>query len=135
MKETRFALLLCLVALIGGSFAGIADVVQAASEWQCRCGDECYGCPSDVDNDCVVNIVDIMVVASRWGCQCGDECYEPLYDFDHDCDIDIEDIVAVANRWRCECGDECYDCTIWQPSGTTPWLGQLRWHAVDRPAD
>ena len=128
-------LLFCLVALTGGSLAGVADIVQATSEWRCRCGDECYGCPYDVDNDCVINIVDIMTVASRWGCQCSDECYEALYDFDADCEIGLPDIMAVASRWRCGCGDACYDCTIWQPSGITPWQLQFTDLPVDQSYD
>jgi len=45
-------LLFCLVVLTGGGSAGAADIVQATSEWPCKCGDECYGCPYDIDNDC-----------------------------------------------------------------------------------
>ena len=57
-------LLLCLVVLTGSGYVSIADIVPAASERPCQCGDECYGCPHDIDSDCVIDIVDIMAVAS-----------------------------------------------------------------------
>ena len=80
MKKLRdlFSLvfLLCLVALTGSGSVSVADIAQAASEWRCRCGDKCYGCPYDINNDCVIDIVDIMSVACRWSCECGDEGYD-----------------------------------------------------------
>ena len=60
MRKPRYlfplVLLLCLMAPMGGSVAGLADIAQAASERPCQCGDECYGCPHDINNDCVINI-------------------------------------------------------------------------------
>lgn len=48
----------------------VADIMQVASRWRCRCGDDCYNPRYDVDGDCDVDIVDIMQVVTRWGPTC-----------------------------------------------------------------
>jgi len=87
---------LCLIALIGSSSASaavpapsalaqqpppcvlfgdfsedgqidVADIMQVANRWRCKCGDGCYGSRYDIDNDCDVDIVDIMLVVKHWG--------------------------------------------------------------------
>jgi len=55
MKRLRnlfsLVLLLCLVALTGSGSVSVADITQTASERPCECGDKCYGCPYDINND------------------------------------------------------------------------------------
>jgi len=94
---------LCLIALIGGSSASaavpiplalaqqpppcvlfgdfiedgeidVADIMQVANKWRCKCGDGCYESRYDIDNDCDIDIVDIMRIVVRWG----DSCENPL---------------------------------------------------------
>jgi murein DD-endopeptidase MepM/ murein hydrolase activator NlpD len=49
----------------------IADIMQVASQWRCKCGDICYNTLYDLDRDCDVDIVDIMLVVKHWGESCG----------------------------------------------------------------
>ena len=49
----------------------VADIMQVASRWRCRCGDACYDPLYDLDDDCDIDIVDIMLVAGQWGDTCG----------------------------------------------------------------
>ena len=49
----------------------ISDVMQVASRWRCRCGDECYDPYYDIDDDCDIDVVDIMLVVAQWGETCG----------------------------------------------------------------
>ena len=48
----------------------IADIMQVASHWRCRCGDACYDPRYDLDGDCDIDIVDIMKVVVHWGETC-----------------------------------------------------------------
>ena len=48
----------------------VADIMQVASHWRCRCGDECYDPRYDFDGDCDIDIVDIMLVVKHWGETC-----------------------------------------------------------------
>ena len=48
----------------------VADIMGVASQWRCRCGDECYDPRYDVDGDCDTDIVDIMKVVANWGASC-----------------------------------------------------------------
>ena len=48
----------------------VADIMQVADKWRCRCGDGCYGSGYDIDNDCDIDIVDIMLVVVHWGESC-----------------------------------------------------------------
>jgi len=48
----------------------VADIMQVASRWRCRCRDDCYDPRYDIDGDCETNIMDIMQVAARWGPAC-----------------------------------------------------------------
>ncbi len=45
----------------------MSDVMQVASRWRCRCGDECYDAYYDLDDDCDIDVVDIMLVVAQWG--------------------------------------------------------------------
>jgi len=92
-------LLLCLIALISNSSASaavpapsalaqqpppcvlfgdfiengqidVADIMQVANKWRCKCGDGCYGSRYDLDDDCDIDIVDIMKVAVHWEERC-----------------------------------------------------------------
>ena len=48
----------------------IADIMQVASHWRCKCGDVCYNTLYDPDHDCDIDIVDIMLVVKHWGESC-----------------------------------------------------------------
>ena len=48
----------------------VADIMQVASRWGCRCHDDCYDPRYDIDENCDTDIVDIMLVALRWGPAC-----------------------------------------------------------------
>ena len=48
----------------------IADIMQVASHWRCKCEDECYDPCYDLDGDCDIDIVDIMLVVVHWGETC-----------------------------------------------------------------
>ena len=48
----------------------IADIMQVASHWRCKCGDACYHSLYDLDGDCIITVVDIMKVAVHWGETC-----------------------------------------------------------------
>jgi len=48
----------------------VADIMQVASRWRCRCRDSCYDPRYDLDGNCHTDIVDIMQVATRWGPAC-----------------------------------------------------------------
>ena len=48
----------------------VTDIMQVASEWRCRCGDDCYDPRYDIDGDCDVDVVDIMLVTVLWGPAC-----------------------------------------------------------------
>ena len=49
----------------------VADIMQVANLWRCRCGDGCYDAYYDMDDDCDIDVVDIMLVVARWGETCG----------------------------------------------------------------
>jgi len=49
----------------------VADIMQVASRWRCKCPDTCYDSRYDIDGDCDIDIVDIMKVAAHWGDTCG----------------------------------------------------------------
>ena len=49
----------------------ISDVMQVASLWRCRSGDDCYDEYFDMDKDGDIDIVDIMLVVVQWGETCG----------------------------------------------------------------
>jgi RHS repeat-associated protein/uncharacterized repeat protein (TIGR01451 family) len=49
----------------------VADIMQVATRWRCKCGNACYDSLYDIDGDCDIDIVDIMKVAARWGDSCG----------------------------------------------------------------
>ena len=49
----------------------IADIMQVAGHWRCRCGDVCYNALYDLDGDCDIDVVDIMLVVKHWGETCG----------------------------------------------------------------
>jgi len=55
----------------GNRQVDVADIMQVASRWRCRCGDACYDSLYDIDGDCDTDIVDIMKVAAHWGDTCG----------------------------------------------------------------
>jgi len=48
----------------------VVEIMQVASRWSCRCGDECYDPRYDIDDNCDIDIVDIMLVAALWGPAC-----------------------------------------------------------------
>jgi len=48
----------------------VADIMQVASRWRCKCEDACYEPRYDLDGDCDVDIVDIMLVVKHWGETC-----------------------------------------------------------------
>ena len=48
----------------------VADVVEVASHWRCRRGDDCYHERYDLDKDDDIDIVDIMLVVVDWGASC-----------------------------------------------------------------
>ena len=48
----------------------IADIMQVASRWRCKCEDACYDPRYDLDGDCDIDIVDIMLVVKHWGETC-----------------------------------------------------------------
>jgi hypothetical protein len=48
----------------------VADIMQVASHWRCKCEDTCYNSLYDIDNDCDIDIVDIMLVVKHWGESC-----------------------------------------------------------------
>jgi len=48
----------------------IADIMQVASHWRCKCGDACYHSLYDTDGDCGIDIVDLMLVVKQWGETC-----------------------------------------------------------------
>jgi len=56
--------------LNGDCNVDIADIMQVASRWRCRRGDECYDSPYDLDGDGDIDIVDIMLVVVHWGESC-----------------------------------------------------------------
>ena len=56
--------------LNGDCVVDIVDIMQVASRWDCRCGDECYDPRYDFSDDCNIDVVDIMQVAARWGETC-----------------------------------------------------------------
>ncbi|MBC8450420.1 MAG: hypothetical protein H8D78_22015 [Chloroflexi bacterium] len=92
-------LLLCLIALIGGSSASAAVPTPSALAQQ---SPPCalFG---DFSEDGQIDVADIMQVANKWRCRRGDDCYDERYDLDKDGDIDIVDIMLVAARW----GERC----------------------------
>jgi hypothetical protein len=55
----------------------VADIMQVASRWRCKCGDACYDSRYDLDGDCDIDIVDIMKVAAHWGETCGGAAGSP----------------------------------------------------------
>ncbi|MFQ6059591.1 MAG: poly-beta-1,6-N-acetyl-D-glucosamine N-deacetylase PgaB, partial [Anaerolineae bacterium] len=57
--------------LDGDGEVTVADIMQVASRWRCRCTDACYDPRYDMDGDCDIDIVDIMLVAAHWGDTCG----------------------------------------------------------------
>ena len=46
------------------------DIMQVASRWRCKCGDECYESRYDIDDDCDTDIVDLMNISARWEYSC-----------------------------------------------------------------
>ena len=48
----------------------IADIMQVANHWRCKCEDACYDPLYDLDDDCDIDIVDIMLVVVHWGETC-----------------------------------------------------------------
>ena len=48
----------------------IADIMQVASRWRCKCGDICYNTLYDLDQDGDIDIVNIMLVVVYWGENC-----------------------------------------------------------------
>jgi hypothetical protein len=48
----------------------VADIMQVASRWRCKCEDACYDPRYDFDSDCDIDIVDIMLVVKHWGETC-----------------------------------------------------------------
>ena len=49
----------------------VADIMQVASRWRCRPGEDCYEELYDIDEDGDIDIVDIMKVVAHWGENCG----------------------------------------------------------------
>ena len=49
----------------------VADIMEVAAKWRCRCEDACYDARYDIDSDCDIDIVDIMQVVARWEETCG----------------------------------------------------------------
>ena len=45
----------------------VADIMEVASKWRCKCGDGCYDSRYDLDKDGDIDIVDIMLVVANWG--------------------------------------------------------------------
>jgi hypothetical protein len=90
-------LLLCLIALIGGSSASAvvpSPLVAStpASTTPAQQPPLCVLFGDFIENG-EIDVADIQQVASRWRCKCGDGCYDSLYDIDNDCDIDVVDII------------------------------------------
>ncbi len=54
----------------GSGVVDVADIMQVASRWRCRCREECYDPHYNTDDDCDIDIVDIMRVAALWGPAC-----------------------------------------------------------------
>jgi hypothetical protein len=48
----------------------IEDIMQVASRWRCRSGDDCYHKSYDRDKDGDIDVVDIMLVVKHWGETC-----------------------------------------------------------------
>ena len=48
----------------------IADIMQVASRWRCKCDGPCYDPFYDMDGDCDIDVVDIMMVVVHWGETC-----------------------------------------------------------------
>ncbi|MBC8255426.1 MAG: hypothetical protein H8E35_15560, partial [Ardenticatenia bacterium] len=49
----------------------VADIMEVASRWRCRSGDDCYHERYDFDKDDDIDVVDIMLVVVHWGETCG----------------------------------------------------------------
>jgi RHS repeat-associated protein len=58
--------------LDGNGEINVVDIMQVASRWRCRHGDDCYDAVYDLDDDGDIDIVDIMKVAAAWGETCPD---------------------------------------------------------------
>jgi RHS repeat-associated protein len=58
--------------LDGNGEINVVDIMQVASRWRCRYGDDCYDFVCDLDDDGDIDIVDIMKVAAAWGETCPD---------------------------------------------------------------
>ena len=63
---------LCILPgdLDGDGDVDVADIMQVASRWRCKCEDECYDSLYDLDKDDDIEIVDIMLVVVHWGETC-----------------------------------------------------------------
>ncbi len=48
----------------------VADIMEVASRWRCRLGEDCYEELYDLDHDYDIDIVDIMLVVVHWGEVC-----------------------------------------------------------------
>jgi len=46
------------------------DIMQIASRWNCKLGDDCYAPCFDVDDDGDIDVVDIMLLVEYWGDTC-----------------------------------------------------------------
>ena len=56
--------------LDGDGKVDVKDIMQVASLWRCRSGDDCYDERYDLDKDGDIDIVDIMLVVVHWGENC-----------------------------------------------------------------
>jgi len=54
----------------GNGRVDVADIMEVASKWRCRKGDDCYHERYDLDKDGDIDIVDIMLVVVHWGETC-----------------------------------------------------------------